>query len=148
MKPAQSHLIEIFLENVKSGLISGKEIKGEQYTSGPEVLQLMVDALQDILDGKKTPQQALKIKRAAGQPAEDKNFTVALIMHAHRKAKDKKPGAYANDWLEKSGEKTLSDRRLREIYKQHREKIEQLESIKEMIEKTQGAVAQDKEKTE
>ena len=131
MKRAQSHLIDMFLADVKSGLIIGKE-----NSSGPIALQEMADALQSVLDGADTD-EALQIKRVAGKPAEDKNFAVALIMHDHKE--DRKPGAYANDWLEKSGYETLSDTRLREIYKQHREKIERLESIKEMIEKTQDS---------
>ena len=136
MKRSKSMLIDAFLIHVKQGLINGRAD-----SSGPEVLREMVDALREVLKGE-DPDKALHIERQAGGPSDDRNYTVALIIHAHRKAGDKLvvAEAYANEWLEKTGHKRLSSRRLRAIWGQHRARIERLESIALMVEKTQQAL--------
>lgn len=137
MKRAKSRLIDSFLLHVEKEYITGRE-----NSSGPEVLQEMVAALQDILNGEDTD-KALHIERQAGGPSDERNFIVAMIMHAHYRADDKLVVAegYANEWLEKTGYKRLSGRRLRDIWGQHRAEIERRESIAEMIKAIEQATA-------
>lgn len=126
MKRTRSDLIEAFLFNVNNGDISG-----------PPILQRVVDALQKILDGEK-PDTALKIERGPGGQSQDRNFIVAYIIRDLRKKGEKVAVAhfYANKWLKEDGHKALSDKRLRDIYNQHKPKLVQIESIKLMVEKT------------
>ena len=131
MKRTRSNLIDAFLFNVKK-----KYVTGTEGSSGPVILGKIAVALQEILDGA-DPDDALQIERKRGQSADPRNFTVASIIRAHRKEREKVAVAYmyANIWLEGNGHKTLSDKRLREIYKLHKAKLEQLESIALMIKK-------------
>jgi hypothetical protein len=133
MKPAESRLIKTFLLNVKEGNVTGLE-----RSSGPTILDKITKALQAILDGEE-PETALDIERKAGQPSEDRNFIVAYIIRDQRKKDEKAAVAhyYANKWLKESGHKTLSDKRLREIYNQHKAQLVQRETIELMLKKTE-----------
>jgi len=143
MKRAESRLIETFLYHVNQGLITGRA------DDGAAILHQVADALRAIQSGEHVD-KALRITRDVGQPAADRNWTVALILRAHEKAGDKKIVAYtaANNWLEAHGHKRLSDRRLREILKERREEISVVESTQLIIEKTREALDQEQKKAE
>lgn len=128
MKRAHSKLIEAFLSNINKGFVTG--IEG---TTGPNILRQVGDALKEILGGEK-PDSALEVKRVPGGQGQDRNFVVAYIIRDQRKAeKVAVAHFYANKWLKENGYKTLSDKRLREIYKQHKARIKQMEIYIEMV---------------
>ena len=132
MKSADSPLIGRFISQVKAECITGDE------HTGSIVLQEIVEALQAIQEGAVTD-TALQIERTKGSPSKGRNFIVAYIIRAHRKAGDKVSVAHleANNWLIKEGyrDKPLSDKRLRDIYDQHKPQLKQRESIQLMMDK-------------
>jgi hypothetical protein len=141
MKRAKSMLIDSFLFHIKKEYITGLE-----NSSGPLVLERIVDALQDILNGE-DPDKALQIKRGAGNPAkEERNLTIAKIMRAFEKAGEKKTAGYAevNTWLKATGKNTLSKRSIGKIFEEYRPQVEVLEATAEIIEMTQKALPEQK----
>ena len=135
MKRAQSDLIAAFLLNVQKGHITGKD-----NTSGPVMLERMTEALRAIVTGT-DPDTALQITRAAGAPPDPINGALAFLIHQRRKAGDTWLAiqTQANDWLAENDRKRVSERWLREIYKQHRDSLEAFDKIKRMQHLTEEA---------
>jgi hypothetical protein len=144
VKRAKSDLIDIFLRDVKQGNVSGRG-----GSSGPEILRLMVAALQGILDGKETD-QVLQIERQPGQPPNVENIKLAILIHQQRKVGEKWSVVelIANDWLKSEDLEPLSLARIRAIYKQHRSWLQQRDDIELMAKKTQQATQQRRRKSE
>jgi hypothetical protein len=138
MKQAQSILILAFLDNVKSGLISGRD-----NSSGPVTLQQMATALQEILNGEDTD-KALQIERQAGQPRDIENIKLASLIHQQRKA-----GEYwsvvahnVNEWLENEGLKPRKLDHLKTLYSRNRDWLKQRDEINQIVKMVQQDIQQ------
>jgi hypothetical protein len=62
----------------------------------------------------------------------------------------KKTAGYAdvNVWLKSTGQKILSEKRIRKIFEEYRPQVEVLESTAMIIEMAQKAIAEQQQKTE
>jgi len=125
MKRADSILIRRFLSNVRA-----KYITGLDRSSGPKVLQEIVSALEAIDEGA-DPDTALQIKRTAGQPPDPLNFALALLIHAQRTAGQKWAviELNGNKWLASHERDAVGLARMKQIYKQHHEAIQNYEAM-------------------
>lgn len=128
MKRAQSNLIDAFLVNVRKGLIIGRD-----GSSGPVVLEHMAAALEAIKAGA-DPDQALEVTRSAGNPADPINMVLAFYIHRLRQAGDTWDVVEleANGWLAEQGRDPVTQTRLKQVYKEHRNTISLHEGVTQM----------------
>jgi len=142
MKRAQSMLIDSFLLHVKKEYITGLE-----NSSGPLVLDQIVAALQDILNGEDTD-KALHIERQRGQPRDIENIKLALLIHQQRKAGEKWSVVelIANKWLKNEGLNARKLDVLKTLYSRNRDWLQRRDDIELMVKMVQQDIQQQQQK--
>ena len=128
MKRADSVLIRRFISNVNDKLITGVD-----KSTGPKVLQEIVDALQAIHKGANTD-TALQITRTAGGPPDPYNFALAYWIYKQREAGEKWAVIEldGNKLLARYGRKEISRTRMQQIYNLHFKTIQDHEALKSL----------------
>lgn len=98
----------------------------EPNSDAKESLWQIVDALDKILDGD-NPDDALNIERTVGQsPDSEKNFLIACKIHMLKEEEENWEviTQLVNELLSKKGYQSLSQSRLKNLYKEQRPSME------------------------